>query len=255
MSGRLPVKSGEIALSKSIANKLLSSPENLVGYDIDVYSDRYEQKFTIVGITNDYTNVYKDDLNNPVAQEKLYDDRLSFNSIAIFNSKYSGRRINEIVTNKDFLLEGSSFDQSYMAFTYIRTIGTISLFLIGPVALILIFFQFVNAKQEIVSHRRIIGILKSMSISNSKIKRVFIIDLLIENGLSFILGIILSKPGINVINSIFIDRDVAPYDVIAYKPLILFVLIAIIIIISYISILITSWRLNRKSDIDLVHER
>ena len=256
--GRQATSSNEIVVSSSFADKYFINRTDCLNKSIDLklskpFNERfYRSEYVIVGV-GEYNSIYYDDymLGIEGRNNDYFDGACS--SIGIFTTETKAKVLDNL--SEKYYLSSVTFDECINSYRISRIIGGTALVLVIPLSIILFLFQFVSAKQEIYSHRRIIGIFKSLSFSNQSIEKLFVYNIFVENFISCIISISLSSLVIDIVNYIFVSKDLTKYSIIAYKPYFLLIMCVIIGIISLIGIKITLIKFKKKSDIDLIYER
>lgn len=270
--GRLPANENEIVLSKWTATEIFGSDANLndvLNKEIEVgtkmnhvieltdYEWLKKTKVKIVGISSSiYSENYASEktIENLYYVSDTYCNLIRFRELVVFDRDLSSRNIDQLNNNHlaDYMFLSQSIDSGV---SMAKTIGGILIIVALPLLFLLILFQFLYAKQLLISFKRIIGILKSQLMENKKIIKIFLFDLMLINVGSIGCAMILSPFLIKIVNNVLISKHFAGSSIILYRPVILIILLALTCLTTLISLFITFVRLNKKSDVDLVYER
>lgn len=211
-----------------------------------------EYKLKIVGFGN-YTMVNEETFNSLIEYSTNYNDDVRFSKVGVFVSDLT-KGVLKKFESKDFEID---YFLSESVYSTKSTIGYINLFLLFvsiPMILIMFLYLISFSKQNIVSKKREIGILKSMSFSNKEISKIFIIDTLFLILISFLLTFIVVPVGISIINDLFYG-SFAFFKVINNNYIYIIMLIILMISTFMFSLYINLHKLNKKADVDLVYGR
>ena len=134
-------------------------------------------------------------------------------------------------------------------------VGYILLVVSIPLAVLLVVFQGVEARQVILSNRRTIGIMKSMSFSKKSMIKIFIVNTLIHNTIAAVIALILSPLLIALTNSILVTNELVSFSFLNLKAIIILLMFICLLIVSVSCVFIGIKNLDKKEDVDLVYER
>lgn len=256
--GEYSIKTNEIVISESLANKLyLEVNDEIINKHITLSFENITIKkdfnFKIIGVSkyNTYIskNVYLDLYHNfninkfnfnsiegisvynisPRIIEKLEESCLyhdTFISQSFYNSRYSMKMINKI-----FLFTG----------TIVFIMGTI------------ILINYIN--NSINCRKKDIGVLLSLYLPNRNISKIFFFESIIVLLSSFIFSSLALYPIIGVINKLLIRENIIIYNFINYSFIVNIYIMIILIFVGIIYNIYCFQKLKKHTIIDLLYLR
>ena len=257
--GKSELKNDEIILNQREYRRLCGD------YEIDDLLDtNFEFEFKcyynqcqrislkIVGFGN-YTVVNEETFRKLYFYSNEYYNLTSIMGAGIFTKNLSTKMVNELLENN---IKSTMFleENVVTAKGFSEMIGNVMIIVVIPMILIAILYLLSYAKQNIIAKRREIGIFKSLGFSNKEISKIFVLDSFLLIMISLMISLIITPLGINLINGV-LSSNIIMFTAICYNPLYIFFLLFVMIIIFVISLLTNLYKLNKKSDVDLVYER
>lgn len=218
------------------------------------YSNKQYKKIClkIVGFGN-YTTVNEDTFMKLYSYSDEYYNLTSIVGACIFTKDLSTHMVDELMENN---IKSTMFleDNVATAKGFTEMIGNVMIIVAIPMILISIVYLLSYSKQNIIAKRREIGILKSLGFSNKEISKIFVLDSFLLIIASLLISLIITPLGINIINGV-LSSSIILFTAIRYNPLYIFYLLGAMLFIFIISLLTNLFKLNKKSDVDLVYER
>ena len=256
--GKSELKNDEIILNQKEYRRLCGDYEidDLLDKNFDFVfkcNNEYQRvSLKIVGFGN-YTVVNEETFRKMYFYSNEYYNLTSIMGVGIFTKNLSTKMVNELLENN---IKSTMFleENVVTAKGFSKMIGNVMIIVVIPMILISILYLLSYAKQNIIAKRREIGIFKSLGFSNKEISKIFVLDSFLLIMISLMISLIITPLGINLINGV-LSSNIIMFTAICYNPLYIFFLLFVMIIIFVISLLTNLYKLNKKSDVDLVYER
>ena len=196
--------------------------------------------------SENYTNIYR---YSRVNMSIKYSKIISIPASEMDNKKYDQLHKYELMDALFISDEISTAESLSLVIGYILLVVSI------PLAVLLVVFQGVEARQVILSNRRTIGIMKSMSFSKKSMIKIFIVNTLIHNTIAAVIALILSPLLIALTNSILVTNELVSFSFLNLKAIIILLMFICLLIVSVLCVFIGIKNLDKKEDVDLVYER
>ena len=259
IKGNKPSEENEIVITKELAMSLFPNDEldNIIGKSFQIYSiyrgyttshDVFVSGISNVNATTseNYTNIYR---YSRVNMSIKYSKIISIPASEMDNKKYDQLHKYELMDALFISDEISTAESLSLVIGYILLVVSI------PLAVLLVVFQGVEARQVILSNRRTIGIMKSMSFSKKSMIKIFIVNTLIHNTIAAVIALILSPLLIALTNSILVTNELVSFSFLNLKAIIILLMFICLLIVSVLCVFIGIKNLDKKEDVDLVYER
>lgn len=264
LEGKRALGEKEVVLSQANAEMLFGNEDSPIGKTIDFTSTFNLQSikstitpFEIVGVCQENGFFVENDnsFDYLFKSTTVYSDAYYREMISLPKKSFTFNNV-KLLTNNKMMDKTPLQHQIFDGYYFIkRTISFVLIIVAIPSIVLLIMFQFVNSTQHIKNNKRIIGILKTLSYPNKEIIKTFIIDALISILISLTFCMALSPLGINFIN-IQTVKAIGKYTgVLSFSLWAVLILFLVAVSVPIISLLISYYKLNKKSDVDLIYER